>query len=189
MSDDPKDETDKPSEETLLESWQTRFGEEKETKKGVPYWSLDVREYKEAFSSLLNSMLYAGYVESDVRSSVFLNKLKDFVTNDQITTAAKLKDWKRMVEVTWKWVVSRHFADPALVKPATNFVAEEILKAQAKADARAKMTAEQIAAEEAPPEPYVSPPNVISPDAVGYGDAEIVYNDDLKKLFEKLKNE
>lgn len=191
MSEDPKDdiEAEKPSEETLIESWQTRFGEEKTTKKGLPYWHLDTKDYKEAFSSLLNSMLYAGYTENDVRSASFLNKLQEFVTNDEITTTAKLKDWKRMVRDTWKWIVSRHFADPNLVKPATNFAAEEAAKAQAKAEARAKMTAEQIAAEEAPPEPYVSPKNVVDPFAPGYGDAEIVYDDTLAKLFEKLKNE
>ena len=51
------------------------------------------------------------------------------------------------------------------------------------------MTAEQIAAEEAPPAPYVSPENVVDPHAVGYGDAECIYDDTLAKLFEKLKNE
>lgn len=189
MSEDPKDEEiQKPSEETLLESWQTQFGDEKTNSKGLPYWQLQAKDYKEAFSSLLNSMLYAGYSEADVRSATFLRKLQEACTKD-ITSTAKLKGWKNMVEETWKWIVARHFADKNLIKPATNFAAEEALKAKEKAEARAKMTAEQIAAEEAPPEPYVSPKNRVDPHAEGYGDADIVYDDTFAKIFEKLKNE
>ena len=190
MSDDLKDEpeVEKPSEETLIESWQTKFGEEKTNKAGLSYWHLDTKDYKEAFSSLLNSMLYEGYAESDVRSASFLIKLQKTVTAE-ITSTQKLNTWKTMVASEWKFVVSRHFANKDLVKPATDFAAEEAVRAKERAEAKAKKDAERIAKEEAPPEPYVSPPNAIDPHAEGYGDAEVVYDDTFAKLFEKLKNE
>jgi len=190
MSDDLKDEleAEKPSDDTLIESWLKKHGEEKHTKAGVPYWKIESRDYQDALSALLNSMLYAGYIESDVRSEVLLKKIQKALTNE-MTDSGKLASWKDIISKVWKFVVASHFADTSLIKPATNFAAEKAAKAKEKAEARAKMTAEQIAAEEAPPAPYVSPENVVDPHAVGYGDAECIYDDTLAKLFEKLKNE
>ena len=190
MSEDPKDEAEviKPSVETLLESWHEKFGEEKTDKAGLPYWHLGSKEYKEAFSALLNSMLYTGYTEEEVRSSSILRKIQEDVTAE-VTSTAKLNIWKNMVAATWKYVLGRHFANKDLIKPATNFAAEEAAKAKEKAEARAKLTAEELAREEAPPAPYVSPTNKIDPNAQGYGDAEIVYDENFAKLFEALKDE
>jgi len=182
MSDDPKDEqeVERPSEETLIESWQDSFGEERTSKAGLPYWFLDSKDYKEAFSSLLNSMLYAGYTENDVRSAVFLKKIQDAVTAE-ITSTSKLNTWKEMVARTWKYVIAKQFVNKDLIKPATNFEAAPKPNKEAMADGKE---------DETPPEPYVSPKSKLDPSKFeGYGDADVIYDEDFAKLFEALKDD
>lgn len=181
MSDDLKDESEveKPSQETIIESWLEKFGQEKQTKAGLPYWHLDAKDYKEAFSSLLNSLLYAGYTETDVRSSSLLTKIHDAVTAD-VTSSSKLNNWKDMVNRTWKFVLAKQFANKDLIKPATNFAAEEPVKEKVEA----------ADDDGPPPKPYVSPKTKLDPNKFeGYGDAEVIYDEDFAKLFEAIKDE
>lgn len=180
MSDDLKDESEveKPSQETIIESWLEKFGEERHNKAGLPYWHLDTKDYKESFSSLLNSLLYAGYTETDVRSNFLLTKLHEAITAD-VTSTAKLNAWKDMVNRTWKFVLAKQFANKDLIKPATNYTAAE-----------PKEKTEAIDADEPPPKPYVSPKTKLDPDKFeGYGDAEVIYDEDFAKLFEAIKDE
>lgn len=183
MSDDLKDdaEVEKPSIDSMLESWHQKFGEERHTKAGVPYWHLDTKEFMEAFSSLLNSLLYAGYTESEVRETSLLKKLHEDITAD-VTSTAKLNIWKEMVTKTWKHVLAKQFANKDLIRPATNYAAEDA--------ARAKERVAKGESDDTPPEPYVPPQNKLDPDKFeGYGDAQVVYDEDFAKLFEALKDE
>ncbi len=174
MSEDLKDETEveKPSLDTIIESWLEKHGEEKSTRAGVPYWKINSQDYKEALSSLLNSILYAGYDESDARSESLLKKIHESLTAE-ITDSKKLKAWKDIITQVWKFVVAKQFANKDLIKPATNYTVEP---------------KDKLEAEEDKPSTYVPPKNKLDPDKFeGYGDAEVIYDDEVAKMFEDLK--
>jgi hypothetical protein len=177
MSEDPKDEleAERPSLETIIESWLQKHGEEKVSKAGVPYWAIRSQDYRDVLSSLLNSILYAGYTEADARSATLLRLIHESMTKE-ITDSKKLKAWRDIITQVWKFVVAKQFANLDLIKPATNF------------DAEVKET--KAIEDEAPPKPYVSPKGKLDPTKFeGYGDAEVVYDENFAKLFEALKDE
>ena len=181
MSEDPKDESaaEKPSLDTIIESWLEKYGEEKHTKAGVPYWAIRSQDYKEVLSSLLNSILYAGYTEEDARGQLLLNKIHGALTAEIINTS-KLNSWKDIITQVWKFIVAKQFANKDLVKPATNFQSE----------VKEKVGAKKSEEDETPPEPYVSPKNKLDPEKFeGYGDAEVVYDENFADLFKALKDE
>lgn len=177
MSEDPKDESEveKPSLDAIIESWLEKYGEEKHTKAGVPYFKINSQDYKEALSSLLNSILYAGYSEDDARSATLLKRIHEALTNE-ITSTSKLNAWKDIISKVWKFVIAKQFANKDLIKPATNFSAEP--------------KAPKEIVDETPPEPYVPPNNKLDPNKFeGYGDAEVVYDENFADLFKALKDE
>lgn len=181
MADDPKDdaEVERPSPDTLIESWLEKHGEEKTTKAGVPYWEIRSQDYKDALSSFLNSYLYAGYTESDARSSLLLKQIQDALTKE-IKNSQKLASWRGIVADVWKWVIAKQFANKDLIKPATNYKAEAAAKAAEKAKEKAD--------KEDTAEPYIAPESKLDPDKFeGYGDAQVIYDEEVAKMFEDLK--
>lgn len=168
-------EQERRSLETLIESWLEKHGDEKHTKAGVPYIFIEFANYREALSSLLNTIAENGYGESDIRETTLIRKIQEAMT-PEVHDTHKLKDWRDIIEKIWKYHIARKYADLSLVKDATEY--KKIPKAP-KLVSSTDMDA-----------PFVPPVSKLDPKTFeGFGPAQILDDEEWVKLLEEMKKD
>jgi hypothetical protein len=168
-------DSERPSVETLIESWTFKFGEERHTKANVPYIFIDFAIYREALNSLLNTIAEAGYSESEIREKLLIRKIQDAMT-PEVHDTHKLKDWRDIIEKIWKYYIAKKYANLDLVKDATNYP---------KNTQKPKLvTSTDTEAE------YIAPVSKLDPNKFqGFGPAQIVNDEEWVKLLEEMKKD
>lgn len=167
---------EKPSIDTLIDSWLVKWGEEKVSKGGIPYYSIERTERLEALNSLMQTILGAGYGRDDVDSVSLLKKIHGAMTPEVYDTQ-KLADWRDILDKIWKFLITKEFANESVVKPAKEYP---------KQAPRLKAAPEE---QDSTSDDFVPPVSKLPKNFKGFGESNPVYDEDFIKVLEAMKDE
>jgi hypothetical protein len=108
---------DRPSETDVMEGWLVAKGYEAEYKDGIGYFKFPIREYKNNFNSLIQSLLGAGYDADHIRGSFVVSRLQKLLVPPPHRTKGhrtETENWQNKIKEAWEYACAREFGQNKL---------------------------------------------------------------------------